>query len=348
MSAKVTGMVFDRYPEGGGEMLLALALADHAHDDGTSIFPSIARLAAKTRQSQRSVQYQLRSMEKSGWLILVGGAKGGRKPGSESQGRTREYRINPAWINGADIAPLTPPVDNQEKGANIAPFGGAKGAIHDVKGCNPQLERVQSATSKGATAIAPESSVNHQEPSGNRQSAHAKNGKAAKPAALFERLWQAYPRKVAKADAEKAFAKLGADEALLTVLLEAIAKQSAWPEWREDGGKFIPHPATWLNGKRWLDEPAPKQAAGAGGASAGNSDATWWETAPGIEAHGAEVWRARKQGEDFQRYKVGVFKAAGEGPWRQALLADLLRTKSSIYADVHTYFYGHPPTEVPA
>ncbi len=38
-------MVFDRYPNGGGEMLLALALADHAHDDGTHIFPSIARLA---------------------------------------------------------------------------------------------------------------------------------------------------------------------------------------------------------------------------------------------------------------------------------------------------------------
>ncbi|MBH1529907.1 hypothetical protein I5T99_12670 [Stenotrophomonas maltophilia] len=45
MSARVTGMVFDRYPNGGGEMLLALALADHAHDDGTHIFPSIARLA---------------------------------------------------------------------------------------------------------------------------------------------------------------------------------------------------------------------------------------------------------------------------------------------------------------
>ncbi|QEZ47201.1 hypothetical protein D2917_23925 [Cupriavidus oxalaticus] len=126
-------------------------------------------------------------------------------------------------------------------------------------------------------------------------------------------------------------------------MLAAIVTQSAWPEWREEGGKFIPHLSTWLNGKRWLDEAAPKQAGTAAGAPAGGGDATWWESAPGIEAKGAEVWRTRKPGEDFQRYKVGVFKAAGEGPWRQGLLADLLRTKSSIYADVHQYFYGHPP-----
>jgi len=81
-------MVFDRYPNGGGEMLLALALADHAHDDGTHIFPSIARLAEKTRQSERSVQYQLRRMEQSGWLVLVNAGIGGRRSGFGEGGRT--------------------------------------------------------------------------------------------------------------------------------------------------------------------------------------------------------------------------------------------------------------------
>ena len=50
-------MVFDCYPNGGGEMILALALADHAHDDGTSVYPSIESLMEKTRQSRRTVQY---------------------------------------------------------------------------------------------------------------------------------------------------------------------------------------------------------------------------------------------------------------------------------------------------
>lgn len=50
MSVRVMTAVFDRYPNGGGEMLTALALADHASDDGTRVFPGIKALAEKTRQ----------------------------------------------------------------------------------------------------------------------------------------------------------------------------------------------------------------------------------------------------------------------------------------------------------
>ena len=63
MSIKLMSQIFDRYPNGGGEMLLALAIADHAHDDGTHIYPSVSALAKKTRQSERTVQYQLRKMQ---------------------------------------------------------------------------------------------------------------------------------------------------------------------------------------------------------------------------------------------------------------------------------------------
>ena len=153
MSVKVTGMVFERYSTGGGEMLLALALADHAHDDGTHIFPSIARLAAKTRQSERSVQYQLRRMEACGWLILVNAGTGGR---SGETGRTREYRINPAWMKGAEIAPIKTGGGNGGKGAKAAPFGGAgKGATDDEKGCKTGRERVQNGARKGAKLLHP-------------------------------------------------------------------------------------------------------------------------------------------------------------------------------------------------
>ena len=124
MSVKVMTAVFERYPSGGGEMLLALALADHASDDGTRVFPSVAALAEKTRQSARSVQYQLRRMEESGWLILVGAGNGGRS-------MSREYRISLDWIKGAEIAPF-------QKGAN----DDVKGANDDTKGCNPRQERV--------------------------------------------------------------------------------------------------------------------------------------------------------------------------------------------------------------
>lgn len=61
--------VFDHYPGDGGEMLLALVLADVARDDGTlMINDSIPELARKTRQTDGDVRGQLRRMEQSGWL----------------------------------------------------------------------------------------------------------------------------------------------------------------------------------------------------------------------------------------------------------------------------------------
>lgn len=156
-------MVFDRYPNGGGEMLLALALADHAHDDGTHIFPSIARLAEKTRQSERSVQYQLRRMEQSGWLVLVNAGIGGRRSGFGEGGRTRQYRINPEWMKGAEIAPF------------------AKGAKQASEGCKTTHERVQNGVEKGATAIAPEPRATK---SNQEQPSHRECEREADPLAL--------------------------------------------------------------------------------------------------------------------------------------------------------------------
>jgi len=70
----------------------------------------------------------------------------------------------------------------------------------------------------------------------------------------FSLFWSAFPKKKAKGDAEKAFKKLNPDEGLMSTLLSAIEKAKKSDDWLKDGGKFIPHPATWLNGQRWEDE----------------------------------------------------------------------------------------------
>lgn len=70
----------------------------------------------------------------------------------------------------------------------------------------------------------------------------------------FARFWSAYPRKVAKADAAKAFAKLAPDESLLGLMLAALEWQSRSDGWLKEGGKYVPYPATWLNTRRWEDE----------------------------------------------------------------------------------------------
>jgi hypothetical protein len=76
---------------------------------------------------------------------------------------------------------------------------------------------------------------------------------------LFDRFWAAYPRRTARADAEKAFAKLDPDESLLERMLAALAWQTPSEEWTKDNRKFVPYPASWLNAARWEDEP-PKPA----------------------------------------------------------------------------------------
>lgn len=70
----------------------------------------------------------------------------------------------------------------------------------------------------------------------------------------FDEFWQAYPKKRAKDDAMKAFAKRKPDRDLLDQMLKAIETQKRSDDWLKDNGQFIPYPATWLNDARWMDE----------------------------------------------------------------------------------------------
>lgn len=72
---------------------------------------------------------------------------------------------------------------------------------------------------------------------------------------LFDDFWLAYPKKVGKPEAMKAFAKLEPEQTLLDEMLHALSWQRESDGWRKDGGQFIPNPATWLNQARWTDEP---------------------------------------------------------------------------------------------
>ena len=72
---------------------------------------------------------------------------------------------------------------------------------------------------------------------------------------MFNRFWKAYPRKESKPDAKRAFQKIKPDEELLQTILNAIDRWKASAQWTEDGGRFIPYPASWLNQRKWEDEP---------------------------------------------------------------------------------------------
>jgi len=75
---------------------------------------------------------------------------------------------------------------------------------------------------------------------------------------LFDEFWTAYPRRVDKGHARKAWAakvKSGADPN--AIIKGAIAYRDNPGRPRDP--KFVPHPATWLNGERWTDETTPQR-----------------------------------------------------------------------------------------
>lgn len=77
--------------------------------------------------------------------------------------------------------------------------------------------------------------------------------------ANFNEFWSAYPKKMAKGNAEKAWDKIRPD---IQTVLTALSWQTKLEDWTKENAKFIPFPASYLNSKRYEDEkPAAKSNA---------------------------------------------------------------------------------------
>ena len=70
----------------------------------------------------------------------------------------------------------------------------------------------------------------------------------------FGEFWNAYPKKIGKQAAVRAWQKIK-NRPPLEKILAAITRAQSTEQWQKDNGDFIPHPSTWLNGGRWDDEP---------------------------------------------------------------------------------------------
>lgn len=70
----------------------------------------------------------------------------------------------------------------------------------------------------------------------------------------FDTFWNAYPRKAAKKDAAKAWAKLNPSPELVLTILEALKLQRQQESWLKANGAYIPYAATYIRGERWEDE----------------------------------------------------------------------------------------------
>lgn len=119
----------------------------------------------------------------------------------------------------------------------------------------------------------------------------------------FDLFWAAYPLKVSKAAARKAWIKTAN---IRPPVEQVIARVRAYIAYREDLAKrreFVPaiaHASTWLNGERWEDQYEEAVV-----------ETPWHATASGIEAKGKELGVDRSRYASFPMFRSAVHEAVG-------------------------------------
>ena len=81
-----------------------------------------------------------------------------------------------------------------------------------------------------------------------------KNKRTKEYTSDFLKFYDAYPKHKGKEQAWKTWQKLNGTMPTVDDLILKIQEQSKSEQWTKDDGKYIPHPSTWLNDKRWEDE----------------------------------------------------------------------------------------------
>ncbi len=81
-----------------------------------------------------------------------------------------------------------------------------------------------------------------------------KGDKVGDTVSLFEKFWELYPKKKGKEKAQRAWQRLKPDERLYQLMTSALELDKQSETWCRENGRFIPYPASWLNGRRWEDE----------------------------------------------------------------------------------------------
>lgn len=86
-----------------------------------------------------------------------------------------------------------------------------------------------------------------------KKSAEAK-AKANRLDEQFNLFWSSYPLKKNKKGSEAKFKAINFKKHSFDSIMHSLEKHKASFDWQKDGGKYIPHPSTWINQERWNDE----------------------------------------------------------------------------------------------
>lgn len=226
MSIDLMSQVWKSDAYSGGKLLVLLALADWASDDGTHIFPKMATLAQKARLSHRQAQNCIKQLRDDGVLEEVACAR---------RGRGTEYRL---------IIDRVKELHRNNCAANISD------ETDSAKG-------VQSAASVGVQSISPPIEEPSVEPSENHHSdAREVSEEGFVPIWAAFQAWPGLSAGATEARARAAYGRMRAELPPDPELIACIAAQGRAyvEENRKRGSRLgplaLPYPHNWLERDR--------------------------------------------------------------------------------------------------
>lgn len=173
-----------------------------------------------------------------------------------------------------DFGALKSPVLREKISAMLSAFCGGEDAIDDTeeqKGTNGNNEE-QKGTNRNNEDMFAGIIDKREKKKENREKEKEKEdaGTVFDAATAFEIFYQAYPNKKNVKTARTRWEKMKVTPELFAAIMEGLERAKNSQEWGKDGGAYIPHPATWLNGEGWKNEYKPLRQTAAPKASSGN------------------------------------------------------------------------------
>nr|WP_252728372.1 helix-turn-helix domain-containing protein [Curtobacterium sp. WW7] len=218
----ITWVLYEAPVTTQSHLLVLLALADRAHDDGSAAYPAREWIADRARCSVRSVASHLRALEDAGLI-----RKGDQDLVSHFRADRRPVVYDVVMTAGKSC---TPPVHDVQSDAPR----GARSRTHDVQ----PVAHKPSLFSFGEEPV--------------------QNPSIAREDDWFELVWTVWPKHDKKKPAREKFVRLVRSKVIgLEVLVAAIRDHGqaytagGWDE------QFVPGLLPWLNQERWND-PLPR------------------------------------------------------------------------------------------
>jgi len=207
----------------GAIRLWGLLYARFSDREGTST-PSRAEMAAALDQSTDTIDRWIKQLTRAGVLRVI------PHEGTQPRRIPNQYELTVIDPSRIHTAPLPAPIPTTKKERGL-------------------LDGDEAATGGG---VHTEVAVRER---GSRKVQVHISTKAYEKFPRWTQFYQRYPRKNRKASAHKAWIKLGAEdnEELFLAIMVGLRKYLA--VWQRDNTerRYIPYPATFLNGRQWED-----------------------------------------------------------------------------------------------